>query len=233
MNDGLVVVVGGTTGLGKEVARHYADEGREVVVTGRDDVRAKEVAAELGGSTTGIAFDLSEPQSIAPAVAGLGDVDYLVLAALDRDQNTVREYDVAAAVRLVTLKLVGYTEVVHALVPRMHDESAVVMFGGLAKDRPYPGSTTITTINHGVDGLVRTLSVELAPIRVNALHPGIVGDSPYWAGKTEALEAVRKRALTGRWVAMGEIVDAATFLLENRSMAGAELRVDGGWTLPL
>lgn len=233
MSDGLVLVVGATAGLGKEVARHYADGGRAVVITGRDAARANEVAAELGGKTSGLAFDLSVPASIAPALGGLGEVDHLVLAALDRDHNTVREYDVAAAISLVTLKLVGYTEVVHALSSRMHDDSSIVMFGGLAKDRPYPGSTTITTINHGVDGLVRTLSVELAPIRVNALHPGIVGDSPYWAGKTEALEAVKKRALTGRWVTMSEIVDAAVFLLENRSMTGAELRVDGGWSLPL
>jgi NAD(P)-dependent dehydrogenase (short-subunit alcohol dehydrogenase family) len=233
MSDGLVVVVGGTAGLGWAVARHYVQGGREVVVTGRDAVRAKEVAAELGGRASGIAFDLSDPASIAPAVAGLREIDHLVLAALDRDHNTAREYDVAAAVRLVTLKLVGYTEVVHACLPQMHDDSSVLLFGGLAKDRPYPGSTTITTINHGVDGLVRTLSVELAPIRVNALHPGIVGDSPYWAGKTEALEAVKTRALTGRWVTMDEITHAAVFLLENTSVTGTEVRVDGGWSLPL
>jgi NAD(P)-dependent dehydrogenase (short-subunit alcohol dehydrogenase family) len=233
MSEGLVVVVGGTAGLGTGVARHYADAGREVVVTGRDDVRAKEIAAELGGRTTGLGFDLSEPASIAPALAGLRAVDRLVLAALDRDLNKVRDYDVAAAVRLVTLKLVGYTEVVHALVDRLHDESSILLFGGLAKERPYPGSTTITTINHGVDGLVRSLSVELAPIRVNALHPGIVGDSPFWSGKTEALEAVKERALTGRWVTTADIVDAAVFLLENPSVAGTELRVDGGWSLPL
>jgi NAD(P)-dependent dehydrogenase (short-subunit alcohol dehydrogenase family) len=234
MSDGMVVVVGGTAGLGKEVARHYADVGRNVVVTGRDAARANDAASDIGGAAKGIAFDLSEPAAIAPAVAGLeGRVDHLVLAALDRDHNTVRDYDVAAATRLVTLKLVGYTEVVHRLLPQMNDDSSILLFGGLAKDRPYPGSTTITTINHGVDGLVRTLSVELAPIRVNVLHPGIVGDSPYWSGKAEALEAVKQRALTGRWVAMSDIVGAAVFLLENPSVAGTELRVDGGWSLPL
>lgn len=233
MGDGMVVVVGGTAGLGWGVARHYAQAGREVVITGRDETRAKEIAAELGGATIGVGFDLSEPESIAPALDGLGTVDHLVLAALDRDQNRVREYDIAAAIRLVTLKLVGYTEVVHALVPRLRADASILLFGGLAKDRPYPGSTTITTINHGVDGLVRTLSVELAPIRVNALHPGIVGDSPYWSGKTEALQAVEQRALTGRWVRMDDITHAAVFLLENPSVAGTELRVDGGWGLPL
>lgn len=232
MNDGLVVVVGGTAGLGKEVARHYAEADREVVITGRDPARTSTIAAELGGKTTGIAFDLSRPKEIAPALEGLGDVNRLVLAGVQRDQNTMREYDVDAALQLVTLKLVGYTEVVHALMHRLHDDSSILIFGGLAKERPYPGSMTVTTINHGVDGLVRSLSAELKPIRVNALHPGIVEDSPFWAGKTEALDAHRARTTTGRLVRMEDVVDAAVFMLENPSVAGSELRVDAGWSLP-
>ena len=233
MSEGAVAVIGGTSGLGKEVARHYADAGREVVISGRDAARAATVAVELGGRTGGVGFDLAEPGSIASALAGVGTVDYLVLAALERDQNSVRNYDVAAALRLVTLKLVGYTEVVHALVPKLHDGSSIVVFGGLARERPYPGSTTVTTVNHGVVGLVRALTVELAPIRVNALHPGIVGDSPYWAERQAAVEASVTRSVTGRIVTMEDVVGATVFLLENLSMAGAGLRVDGGQSLPL
>ena len=59
--------------------------------------------------------------------------------------------------------------------------AAVVLFGGLAKERPYPGSTMVTTFNGGVSGLAKTLAREIAPHRVNAIHPGIVGDSPKWA----------------------------------------------------
>ena len=110
----------------------------------------------------------------------MGDVDHLVLAAIERDVNRVHEYDIDAALRLVTIKLVGYTEVIHALLPRLHDDSSILIFGGLARDRPYPGSTTVTTVNGGVTSLVRTLVIELAPMRVNALHPAIVGDSPQW-----------------------------------------------------
>ena len=62
-------------------------------------------------------------------------------------------------------------------------DGSVVLFGGRAKDRPYPGSTTVSTVNGGVSGMVRSLTVQLAPRRVNAIHPGIVGDSPYWSGK--------------------------------------------------
>lgn len=231
MDDHAVVVVGGTQGLGRDLARHYAEAGRRVVVTGRDAERAVETAAELGDSVEGLAFDLSEPASIAPALADLGSIDRLALAALDRDLNSVADYDVAAAIRLVTLKLVGYTEVVHALLPRLTPDASIVLYGGLAKLRPYPGSTTITTINHGVDGLVRTFAAELAPIRVNALHPGIVGDSPFWAPKTEALEATLAKTPTGRLVEMRDVTDAAAFLLENPSMHGTELRIDGGWSL--
>jgi NADP-dependent 3-hydroxy acid dehydrogenase YdfG len=232
MTDGAVVVVGGTSGLGKEVARHYVQADREVVITGRDPTRGGSVAAELGGKTTELAFDLSRPKEIAPALEGVGDVSRLVLAGVHRDLNTMREYDVDAAIALVTLKLVGYTEVVHTLLDRLHDDSSILIFGGLAKERPYPGSMTVTTINHGVDGLVRSLTSELKPIRVNALHPGIVEDSPFWAGKTEALDAHRARTTTGRLVRMREVVEVAILMLENPSVAGAEFRVDAGWSLP-
>jgi len=90
MANGSVVVVGGTRGLGREVAQHYAAAGREVVVTGRDAAACRQCAAEIGGSTRGIDFDLAEPHSIAERLADVGDVQYLVLAAIDRDANSVR-----------------------------------------------------------------------------------------------------------------------------------------------
>ena len=231
MAEHTVVVVGGTHGLGRDLAQHYADAGRRVVVTGRDAERAAAAAAELGASVEGLAFDLADPATIAAALAGVGSVDRLVLAALERDLNTVKDYDIGAALRLVTLKLVGYTEVIHSLLPRLTPDASILLYGGLAKLRPYPGSTTITTINHGVDGLVRSLATEIAPIRVNALHPGIVADSPFWAPKTEALEATKAKTPTGRLVTMRDVTDAAVFLLENPSMHGSEIQIDGGWSL--
>ena len=127
----------------------------------------------------------------------------------------------------MTLKLVGYTEVIHVLLDRLGPDSSIVLFGGLAKDRPYPGSTTVSTVNGGVVGLVRTLVSELAPIRINALHPGIVGDSPFWSGKN--LDHILARTPTKRLTEMADIVDAVRFLLENPAVNGIDLRVDGGW----
>jgi NAD(P)-dependent dehydrogenase (short-subunit alcohol dehydrogenase family) len=230
MANGSVVVVGGTQGLGRELAQAYAHDDRAVVVTGRDQARADAAAGEIGGSTRGVAFDLARPHDIAERLSDVDDVQYLVLAAIERDVNKVSEYDVDAALRLVTLKLVGYTEVIHTLWPRMGDDSAILIFGGLARDRPYPGSTTVTTVNGGVTGLVRTLVIELAPTRVNCLHPAIVGDSPQWVDMpAERRDALVQRTPIGRLVTMAEVVDASRFLLENRAMNGINLPVDGGW----
>lgn len=225
-----VVVVGGTSGIGREIARHFAAAGDRVTLTGRDASRAAAVAEEIGGDTTGIALDLAVPHGIAPALAGVDMVDNLVLAAIDREVNTtVRDYDVDLAQRLVTLKLVGYPEVVHALRSRLAADAAIVMFGGLAMQRPYPGSNTVSTVNGGVIGLMNTLIVELAPIRVNVIHPGIVGDSPYWRDRD--LSPVVARTPCGRLAQMADIVDAVAFLLRNPAVNGVSLNVDGGTLL--
>jgi NAD(P)-dependent dehydrogenase (short-subunit alcohol dehydrogenase family) len=225
---GSVVVVGGTRAIGLEIARHYAEQGETVVLTGQDPANVAAGVDALGGKATGLTFDLAKPETIAPALAGVGPVRYLVLVAIDRDGNTVANYDISGAIRLVTLKLVGFTEVVHTLLGRLTADAAIVMFGGQAKDLPYPGSTTVSTVNGGIEGLVRAMVHELKPLRTNCLHPGIVGDSPYWETRAAALAATLARTPTNRLTAMQDIVGATVFLLENPAMNGVNLKVDGG-----
>jgi NAD(P)-dependent dehydrogenase (short-subunit alcohol dehydrogenase family) len=232
MKDGATVIIGGTGGLGRDLAELCLERGDRVVIAGRDAERCADAAASLGGECESIAVDLSQPEEIAAALQGTGRVRRLALVAISRDENTVLDYDLAKAIDLVKLKLVGYTEVVHRLLPRMDDDSSIVVYGGQAQARPYPGSTTVSTVNGGVTGLVRTLAVELAPIRVNALHPGVVGDSPYWAEKPPGgLDPIIERTPIGRLTTMREISEAALFLLENGAVNGVDLAADGGWTL--
>jgi NAD(P)-dependent dehydrogenase (short-subunit alcohol dehydrogenase family) len=232
VNDGAVVIVGGTSGICLRLAETYAARGRPVVITGRELERASAVAAGIDGGQVGAcAVDLTKPAEVAACFADVGPVSRLVLGAVERDENSVATYDITRALKLVTLKLVGYTEVIHTLLPRLTDDASILLFGGLALRRPYPGSTTVTTVNGGVTGIVHTLAVELAPIRVNGIHPGIVGDSPYWAGKDQALESTRTRTPLGRLVTMDEVVAASIFLLENGGVNGVNLDVDGGWLL--
>ncbi len=236
-DNGTVVVVGGTRAIGLEIVKHFVRAGRDVVLTGRTpgNVESAVAAAQAevgsgGGSVRGVVFDLADPTSIAPALADVrGPVRHLTLVAIDRDANTVAEYNIEGAIRLVTLKLVGFTEVVHTLRDRLEPTSSIVLFGGMAKERPYPGSTTVSTVNGGISGLTRTLVEELKPIRVNAIHPGIVGDSPFWAEKPEAIRRYESETPTGKLSTMAEIVDATRFLLENGAVNGVELIVDNGW----
>lgn len=225
------IIVGGTQGLGLMLAEIMAARGDQVTIAGRDQQRAETVAKKLGPNVRGISIDLTKPHSIAKSLADVGPLRHVVLSAIQRDMNTARDYDVDRAINLVTLKLVGYTEVIHSLLPKLADDSSIVLFGGLAKERPYPGSTTVSAINGAVSTMVHTLALELAPIRVNAIHPGIIGDSPAWAEKKETIDRVVARTPTKRLATMKDVAGATLFLLENQSVNGVNLNIDNGWLL--
>lgn len=220
------VIVGGSSGIGLVIAQRLADRGDEVVITSRDAARADAMAREIGPGARGVALDLAQPETIEDALTSIREVDNLVITAIEQAVNSLRDYDIGQAIRSVTVKLVGYTEVVRVLYPRFATGASVVLFGGLAKDRPYPGSTMVTTFNGGVSGLTRTLAIEIAPHRVNTLHPGVVGDSPKWRDVPHHPHI--PRTPIGRLVTMAEIADATEFLLRNEGINAHDLVVDGG-----
>lgn len=234
MSDRTIVVVGGTSGIGLELAKEVVARGDRVVITGRDQAKTEDVAKSIGDRASAVAVDISDPHTIMDSLASIGTIHGLVLAAIERDANTVRNYDIDRAIRLTVLKLVGYTTTIHSLIDRMEPSrsTGIVLFGGRAKDAPYPGSTTVSTINGGVEGLVRTLALELAPIRVNAIHPGIIGNSPFWSDKPAGvLEGYESRTPAGELATMQDVVEGVLFLLDNKGITGENLNVDRGWRI--
>jgi NAD(P)-dependent dehydrogenase (short-subunit alcohol dehydrogenase family) len=221
-----VLIVGGSGGLGQEIARYYAGRGDSVIVTSRSADRAAQAAAEIGGATTGVAVDLADPGTIEKALAGVGEIDHLVITAIEQSSNTVKAFSISDAVKASTVKLVGYTETARVMSDRFRPGAAIVLFGGLGKVRPYPGSTMITATNSAVSGVMRTLAVELAPVRVNVLHPGVVGDSPQWIDRPQ--DGFISRTPTARAATMAEVVDATEFLLRNGAVNAVDLHLDGG-----
>jgi NAD(P)-dependent dehydrogenase (short-subunit alcohol dehydrogenase family) len=151
-----------------------------VTITSRDKTRAEKVAAEIGPTAHGIALDLGQPETIAASLADVRSIDHLVLTAIEQNANSVKNFDVAAAVRVLS----------------------------------------------GISGLTRTLSLEIAPFRVNALHAGVVGDSPKWRDLPN--HPAKPRTPLGRLVTMDEVADATEFLLRNGGVNGIDLHVDGG-----
>jgi NAD(P)-dependent dehydrogenase (short-subunit alcohol dehydrogenase family) len=221
-----LVIGGASDGVSGVIARRFAGRGDTVLVTSRDSSRAEAAAKEIGGSTRGLAIDLSQPETIAAALDSVTEVDNVVITPVESVPITLADFQIDAAVRSVTLKLVGYTEAVRVLRGRFRPGASVVLFGGLAKERPYPGSTMVTTFNAGLTGLVKTLAAEIAPHRVNAVHPGVIGDSPKWREVSDHPHVAATPI--GRLVTMAEVADAADFLLSNTGMNAHDLHIDGG-----
>jgi len=226
------VIAGGSEGIGFAIASHYAALGWNVLLTSRDSDRAGTAAERVGHGAVGRSMDVRDPASVRDALGVLDVIDRLVMCAVVRDHNSIGQFDPVSATDNVTIKMIGSLNVVSAAAGRLPHDGSILLLGGAAKDRPHEGSTTMTPVCAAVAGIVRALCVELAPIRVNGLHPGAIGDSARWQRRPEAeRELMRSQTLTRRLATMSDIVGAAAFLLENQSLNAVNLTVDGGWLL--
>jgi NAD(P)-dependent dehydrogenase (short-subunit alcohol dehydrogenase family) len=233
--DAHLLVIGGARGLGFELARAAAEQGARVTVTGRDAHVAEARATELGPSARGLACDLMDDASLDRLFTDIDAVDHLVITAIERDRNTAADFRADAAARMMLIKTVGYANAVAHALPKLNPDGSVVMFSGLSMWRPSPGSTTMSMANSAIIGLVNSLAVELAPVRVNAITPGSVAGTeaidnagPVMA---EVFEAQRQRTPGKRLPTPDDIVAAVLFLLTCSSVNGENLVVDGGYHL--
>jgi NAD(P)-dependent dehydrogenase (short-subunit alcohol dehydrogenase family) len=226
-----VFIVGGASGIGLSVAKACVALGASVTVTGRDADRGARAAETIGAQF--VRLELLESGSIASALQGSTPIDHLVLTPVYPGNQNIREFDAEEAMRAVQVKLVAFPQVVHAALPRLKPTSSITLFGGLAKANPYPGSTMVSIANGGLLGMARTLAVELAPVRVNGISPGLVEDSPRWqariaAGAGAAVEAFKSRTPSRRLATVDDIVHGVMFLMDNRAANGIDLELDGG-----
>jgi NAD(P)-dependent dehydrogenase (short-subunit alcohol dehydrogenase family) len=227
------VVVGGTSGIGLPLARATHALGCKLTIAGRGAERAAEIAKSIGPGVTGCHVDLEDAASIRAGLADGPAIDHLVLVPIYSSTTTVKNFDVAEANRVLHIKLTGYVEAVHTVLPRLKPTSSIVLFGGLAKAKPYPTSTMITVANAGLVGVMKSMVIELSPIRVNSVSPGLVADSPKWeatvkAGTNPVLNATIARTPSRYLTTMADVIDAVFFLLDNRAVNGVDLELDGG-----
>lgn len=233
-----MVVVGGTSGIGLPLAKAAHALGCKLTIAGRGADRAAEIAKSIGPGVTGLHLELDDGDSIRAALADGPPIDHLVLVPVDQLATSVKNFDLAAANKALHIKLTGYVEVAHTVLPRLKPTSAIVLFGGMAKSRPYMNSTMITIANAGTVGVMNTLAIELAPVRVNSVSPSLVGDSPKWEaaarkGAKPFLDVLTAKTPTKRLASVSDVIDAVFFLLDNRSVNGHDLAVDGGYQLVL
>jgi len=231
---GAAVVIGGTSGIGHAVANALLERGCEVIITSRDQQTARDLAERLGPLAVGMACDLTSRDSIQTFASALPVVQSVVFCAVHRDLRRLRQFSAESAAATAQVKLHGPLELISALRCKLARNASITLFSGIAKFRPYPGSTTISIANAGIGGMVAALVSELAPTRVNQVTPGFVRgaevvDTNHSTAELAAhVDTARLATPTGQLPSTADVVDAVLFLIRNPSVNGLDLIVDGG-----
>lgn len=223
-----LVVVGGGARIARRIAADAHAAGADVVWAGRNPARLAEP-----GVRTAYA-DLGEESSLKALAEEVGETDFLVTLAAAPANGPIATLDRAAVTRAFDAKVVGPLLLAKHFAPRFREGGAMVLFSGVAAWRPMPERAVMATTNGAVAFLAEALAVDLAPIRVNAVSPGIV-DSGAWDRLGEAKAEFFRRtaeANPARRVGRPGDVSAATLqLLANPFVTGSVLHVDGGGRL--
>jgi len=227
-----VLVVGGTSGMGRAVADAVADAGGIAIVAGRDQERSENVAEQIGRGARGVAIDLTDLDSIRAAAEVVGHIDHLVLSAAALTYAPFSELAIEDAQRVFDNKFWGYYRAVSVFAPRLPENASITIFSGVAVDRPAVGTVAVTAVNAALEGLTRSLAIELAPIRVNSVSPGMVDTEAYDhlepAEKAKQFEAVGSSLLVGRVGKPEDVASTVLHLIQNGFTTASNVHVDGG-----
>ncbi|MFB8009330.1 SDR family oxidoreductase [Nocardia sp. NPDC056000] len=235
LTDQHVVVLGGTSGIGFAVAAEAAEQGARVTVVSSRDESVKRALAELPSGATGLVADLGDTARIGELFEEIGPFDHLVYTAGEALLlSPLADLDIAAARKFFELRYFGVLAAVQAAASRVRPGGSITLATGTASPRPVPGSAVPSSLCGAIEALTRALAVELAPIRVNAVMPGVVR-SPLWALPEEVLaDFYRDTAANTPLGRVGEVRDIARaflFLLEQPHATGSIVTLDGGAVL--
>ncbi|TDP97771.1 SDR family oxidoreductase [Labedaea rhizosphaerae] len=213
-----ILVIGGARAIGAELVRRTEQAGAEVVVATRSgpDVR----------------IDVTDEATIARAAATLGAFDHVISTASAHHDVPVPDLEHDKIQAAFAAKVVGPLLLAKHFGPRMPAGGSFLFFSGIVGWQPKPGTVVKGTANAALAALVTHLAVELAPLRVNAIAPGVT-DSGTW----DRLADERRRALydkaaaaslAGRVGTLEDVTDAALWLLGAGWVTGETIHVDGG-----
>src|SRR5580704_7311514 len=231
-----VVVVGGSSGIGLAVAQQAAEHGAKVVIVSSNAERIQKAVESIGGEAQGQAVDVSDEKAVEALFAKLGSFDHLVFTAGDslhlRDLATT---DLQQARRAFELRYWAALAAVKYASPHIRKEGSIVLTTGIAGQRPQKGWVIAASVCGTIEALTRALAVELAPIRVNAVSPGVVRTNLWQtmsAAERESLyETVGHSLPVGRVGEASEIAQAYLFLMQEGFATGQTVVVDGGTVL--
>ena len=225
-----IVVMGGSSGIGLAAAKLAQHEGATVTIAGRSLEKLAQAQRELDGVRTVVA-DVTDEASVGRVFEELDHVDHVLISAGTIVNGKIVDNDLATLRHIVDERIWGPTYVVRHARPRMTSGSMTFTSGGLSS-RPRLGAAMITAGLAAVEALAPALALELAPVRVNAVTPGLI-DTPLlhaaYGANRDALVNSRAAALPGKRIGTAdEVAQAIIMLMTNEYINGAVLHIDGG-----
>jgi NAD(P)-dependent dehydrogenase (short-subunit alcohol dehydrogenase family) len=236
LKDKRIVVLGGSSGIGLATAQAAAREGAQVVIASSRKARIDEAVATLPTGAEGHALDLADADAIGALFSRLGAFDHLVFTAGETLQlGSLASTDIETARRFFGLRYWGAFLAAKYGCGSVREGGSIVFTSGIAAKRPLAGWALGASICSAMEGLTRALAVELAPIRVNIVSPGVV-KTPLWASMIEAdRQALYRQTAEGLPVGhvgeAAEIAEAYLYLMRQSYGTGQVVIVDGGAVL--
>jgi len=232
--DQRVLVVGGSSGIGLAVARQTAALGAAVTIAARSQVKLDAALSHLGGKAVAVILDTGDEQAVERLFAGDQQPwDHVVVSAARTPTGAVRSLSLADARTAMESKFWGAYRIARAA--KIREGGSLTFISGVLSVRPSASSVLQGAINAALEALARGLALELAPIRVNAVSPGLIA-TPLWSGlpqdKREAMFSDAARRLPARRTGEPEdVANAVTYLLTTPFATGSTIRVDGGGSI--
>ena len=236
LQDKRVVVLGGSSGIGLAVAEQAASQGASVVIASSNEERVRKAVESIGGEAQGQAIDVAGERAVATFFSKLGSFDHLAFTAGDSlHLHELATTDLQHARHAFELRYWSALAAVKYGSPHIRKGGSIVLTTGIAGQRPRKGWVVAASVCGTIEALTRALAVELAPIRVNAVSPGVVRTN-LWQGMSAAererlFESVGKSLPVGRVGEAHDVAQAYLFLMQEGFSTGQTVVVDGGTVL--
>jgi NAD(P)-dependent dehydrogenase (short-subunit alcohol dehydrogenase family) len=233
MSNQRAVIVGGSSGIGLATARHLCGLNFEITITGRSETKLNEAGKSLGDRVTCLAVDATDADAMKQAFLGIGTFDHLILAlGSHRGLGPFTSVSLADFCAGFEEKVFPHFACARAAVPHLRDGGSMVFVSAVSAQAAMPGAAGIGAANAAIAALVPTLAVELRPLRVNCVSPGVI-DTPWWDflpsdQRAPAFANFASRTPVGRVGRPEDVAQAIAFLVSDTFISGHTIICDGG-----
>lgn len=233
LKDKKVIIIGGSAGIGLAIAQSAATKGAVVIIVSSNQKRIQAALEILPSHVKGIMVNANDEQQIKNLFEQVGAFDHLVYTAGENLKlGEITSIELEDAKQFFNIRYWGAFTAVKYAAPYISKDGSVVLTSGIASNRPLKGWSLGASICSAMEGFARAMAMELAPVRVNIVSPGIV-KTELWSDMPDAerenLYAQTATALPVKKVGEAEdIAKTYVYLMEQTYSTGQTIIVDGG-----